>query len=421
MRRTSQKPLLLISCCISLFLIICLLIDGHEDERIANNDIVFRILKELINRETKHLVNNINELCLLDMHDSIANRSSVNADLISASANQLVSGVLVNDKVLILSNKTSLDIEPIKDILETRYVYRGNAFISRAQIDGINVIIVRKECNNKYLFTVYNELEFINLIAHEMKIIGEKAFSIYTYDHKEKTFINILSQNGSQLNGKDVYILDSYGLIFKITLDDSKILAHKLKFFIAIIPIVSIFTLLMISLKFNEQELKKKTKQYADAFEMATTDPMTGLKNRRWLDIHLSNKLFNKGNGCVIMMDIDYFKKINDIYGHGVGDMVIKKFSSIIVSLMKKKMFSIRWGGEEFVIIMMNASKNSAIELCEKLRDEMSYRISLPDGEKVNFSAGVAEYFYGDVFYAINCADKKLYDAKRGGRGITVH
>jgi len=118
----------------------------------------------------------------------------------------------------------------------------------------------------------------------------------------------------------------------------------------------------------------------------------------------------------VIMLDIDHFKKINDEHGHSVGDNVIERVASIIDARVRGQDLAIRWGGEEFVVVLVDTALDGAERVARALR-AMIASTSFPFQIKVTISAGVAELGEGETAASvIERADKAMYAAKEGGR-----
>jgi diguanylate cyclase (GGDEF)-like protein len=154
----------------------------------------------------------------------------------------------------------------------------------------------------------------------------------------------------------------------------------------------------------------------------ALTDPMTGLLNRRGFDAHvdeLVGKLAGGGttHGFVIA-DIDHFKAVNDIYGHGAGDAVLSNFARILSGTARPGDIVARWGGEEFVIVIVNSDAPTAKLYAEAVRSVFA-QIDHPGlkGNPVTASFGVDAWRRGDKLRDIyKRADEALYGAKSGGR-----
>lgn len=169
---------------------------------------------------------------------------------------------------------------------------------------------------------------------------------------------------------------------------------------------------------------------YEVSLSMALTDPLTGLYNRRYMEAHLQ-KLIEKNQESkkklgILIMDIDHFKKVNDTYGHGVGDEVLKTFSNRIKDGLRSFDLVARLGGEEFVAILPDTTDEMAYIIAERLRRsiaERPFRCSAPEGEiSVTTSIGGALLTHGghSVKDVLERADKALYDAKESGRNCTV-
>lgn len=157
---------------------------------------------------------------------------------------------------------------------------------------------------------------------------------------------------------------------------------------------------------------------------MASTDPLTGLKNRRFLqDSLLANIVLfqqTKAPFSLLMIDIDHFKCINDRYGHSVGDLVLSNLAQLLESLSQPFDIVARYGGEEFVIILPNTNHENAILAAEKY---CSRTESAPWGEyKVTVSIGAATITHEDTDQMLlNKADQALYRSKSDGRNRITH
>jgi diguanylate cyclase (GGDEF)-like protein/PAS domain S-box-containing protein len=163
--------------------------------------------------------------------------------------------------------------------------------------------------------------------------------------------------------------------------------------------------------------------------EQAIRDPLTGLYNRRYLDETLGREMARsqrEGKSLsVIMMDLDHFKKINDTYGHRVGDQFLKKVAEISVRYSRGSDISCRYGGEEFLLVMPGATAKSAFKRAEELRQACAEML-IPHENKelhVTISMGIATYpkHDKDADGLIAKADKAMYQSKRKGRNrVTV-
>lgn len=154
---------------------------------------------------------------------------------------------------------------------------------------------------------------------------------------------------------------------------------------------------------------------------LSQTDPLTGAFNRRFFmeqaqqeltDIHLQGG----DTASFVMMDIDWFKQINDQYGHKAGDEVLIKTVDIIKNKINKRGLFARWGGEEFVILLCHCNLDDAYKIIGEIREEMN-QILFWSKKKVTASFGVVEYREGDSLDSvISRADDYMYEAKSAGR-----
>jgi two-component system, cell cycle response regulator len=183
-------------------------------------------------------------------------------------------------------------------------------------------------------------------------------------------------------------------------------------------------------------QLRKK--RYADrlrhnvqlSLEMAITDQLTGLHNRRYMSRHLDNLIASaKKNGkplAFVIMDIDYFKSVNDSHGHDIGDEVLKEFANRIAANVRGIDLACRYGGEEFVVVMPDTDVDFAYSVSERLRHSIEttpFRISRsPNSLNLTISIGIAALEgNGDNAEALlHRADQALYSAKKTGRNRVV-
>jgi diguanylate cyclase (GGDEF)-like protein/PAS domain S-box-containing protein len=156
----------------------------------------------------------------------------------------------------------------------------------------------------------------------------------------------------------------------------------------------------------------------------AIRDPLTNLFNRRYLDETLDRELARAAREhypvCVIMLDIDHFKKVNDTYGHEAGDHVLKALADTLVSRNRRGDFACRFGGEEFVVVMPNIAVEVAYQRAEELRKSLN-SLQIPYGQvwlNTTISIGIACYpSNGEERESLlRAADRALYAAKRAGR-----
>lgn len=153
-----------------------------------------------------------------------------------------------------------------------------------------------------------------------------------------------------------------------------------------------------------------------------TTDALTGLGNRRMLDEILENcKKVEPPQFSIMVIDIDHFKSINDTFGHPMGDAVLKHVARILKIKTRKTDFCFRYGGEEFVVLLMHTSAAEAHSIAEKLRKSIEKSVT-PVSCQVTISCGIAEYpkHSNSLDALFSLADKALYCSKKEGRNRTT-
>ncbi|ASF16671.1 diguanylate cyclase [Shewanella xiamenensis] len=160
---------------------------------------------------------------------------------------------------------------------------------------------------------------------------------------------------------------------------------------------------------------------------MASTDKLTGAANRQVFEEYFHQAL-DKANLSqtpisVLLVDIDHFKKVNDSYGHSIGDLVLKTVTNLLRSQLKQQDILCRWGGEEFLVLLPEMDLSHAAELAERFRDSISQRELKVNGVHIaiTVSIGVAEYQKLEPAEdLIKRADLALYQAKEAGRNQVV-
>ncbi|MGA9659663.1 MAG: PleD family two-component system response regulator [Asticcacaulis sp.] len=196
----------------------------------------------------------------------------------------------------------------------------------------------------------------------------------------------------------------------------------------------------MLELRLRAKTLIKR-KRYGDflrntldrSLEMAVIDPLTGLNNRRFLNHHLSQMLApHVRDGVnvydrlsVLMLDIDFFKHVNDTYGHDAGDEVIREFAHRLGLSVRAIDMPCRFGGEEFVVIMPGTSSEDAAHIAERVRTQVAETpFVLKDGRvlDVTVSVGVATSRDGhdSPESLLKRADEGVYEAKHAGRNRVI-
>lgn len=170
-------------------------------------------------------------------------------------------------------------------------------------------------------------------------------------------------------------------------------------------------------------ELARLSSQWA---RHATTDALTGLGNRRALEQWMEQQLPRAERGlplCVLLMDLDHFKWVNDSFGHAIGDEVLRRVARLIEQSCRDGDLAVRYGGEEFVLALTGVDAEAAAAVAERLRVATAEQAwnHVADGLQVSVSIGVAAMVEtANVPELFALADRRLYAAKFGGRDRVV-
>lgn len=178
----------------------------------------------------------------------------------------------------------------------------------------------------------------------------------------------------------------------------------------------------------------QRANSYAQVLRYATIDALTGLNNRRQFELRLKQEVANARRNrkplCCIMLDIDYFKHVNDTWGHSAGDCVLKSVAKIVAKELREYDIASRYGGEEFCILLPDTKIKEAAFVSQRLRMAVEKaQISISEDEllggdllNVTISVGVSEYNhnieYPEKLY--QNADIALYEAKKRGRNRVI-
>lgn len=184
--------------------------------------------------------------------------------------------------------------------------------------------------------------------------------------------------------------------------------------------------------KFNasSREVNQLKGDLEDMRHEAMTDGLTGIPNRKLFDTELRRaamEAMEKGSDlCLLMLDIDFFKKFNDTHGHQVGDQVLKLLAATLTSCIKGQDTAARYGGEEFSVILPGTSIKDALHVAETIRHRISNKkvVNKTTNEnlgQITVSIGAGKFDYGEpLSQLINRADGALYEAKRSGRNQVI-
>ena len=267
----------------------------------------------------------------------------------------------------------------------------------------------------------------------EQDILHKNLCEVFPYINekklKRKTKTALVTNNPSFLSLNtnryliDIPVSNITNTPFKSMQQDITILPYDLELKYTCLYIYDNTLMCEINQKLEQANLELK--------EMSHRDPLTQVYNRRYFTEQSNKiKLFSKRNNnlpfCILSLDIDKFKNINDTYGHLLGDEVIIKVAQIIELSIRESDIAARFGGEEFVVLLQDCNLQSAKIVAEKIRNSISQAvISLNNNENVQctVSIGLAQFNESDndnIENTLLRADNMLYEAKNNGRDQTI-
>jgi len=315
-------------------------------------------------------------------------------------------------------------------------------YVNKGGVDDINYIIQmidRLQKNQEHKVLVVDDSM---VIRKQMKnMLDNLYFKVITVAHGEEAIgmleINddislvITDYNMPVMNGLDLtreirktYKKDDLSIIALSSNEDDEINAMFLK------NGANDY----IKKPFSKEEFSCRINNSIEALENlnivtnhANRDFLTGLYNRRYFFLNMQDYIGEIEESAekfaVAMLDIDHFKKVNDTYGHDVGDKVIVHLSEILTSSTNYNDMVARFGGEEFCIVLKNVNQFSAIDIFSRLKDEVqNTAVYAEDGKEIRFtvSIGVTMSSEDSLEDAIAQADMMLYNAKKDGRNKVV-
>lgn len=228
-----------------------------------------------------------------------------------------------------------------------------------------------------------NEGKFLDVDDLKVVSIDEVPSTI-----KETLMIEsdiVLIPISTEYGNKNLFVLDN-----KFT---------KRNFSEIIIPLLKQFRRQM-ELLLEDFQLKERLK------ELVYNDELTGVKNRRMI------RELERQEGVLVMVDLDKFKYVNDTFGHEAGDRLLKKFTSLAGNILRSQDTILRYGGDEFLLILKDVDIKQAERVVKRLRKHLL-------GNSISFSAGIAS-IGSSIRETISLADKAMYEAKRSGKGICI-
>ncbi|MDP5252728.1 MULTISPECIES: GGDEF domain-containing protein [unclassified Vibrio] len=293
-----------------------------------------------------------------------------------------------------------LDILPTPVLIKDhslRYVFINTAFEQLFQVERENII-------GHLDSEVFKDRQVSQCNGGDLRVlatgdIDEAYESVFNREGEQREVIT--RKNRLVLTTGEVFLVGTIHDITEVSQINQKLLASQTK------------------LKYQSQQLEI----------MAATDPLTGCDNRRCLETKLPS-LFAQANnnGGLLALDIDHFKRINDSFGHQMGDVVLKTFTDIIRAQISEKIPFIRMGGEEFLLAYPGATYEELSHLANTIRERVASYDQWPVNAplSITVSIGLSHSTHQENWHLeslIHQADEALYQAKDQGRNrvITAH
>lgn len=278
--------------------------------------------------------------------------------------------------------------------------------------------ILHKDSQNKFRFLLdasqSDKAEFyqkFDVTSPEYEVIyKEKKPQIIEQHDVENLYLTYLYPIISNNEVVGLFSID-------ITTNIQKIILESIKPLETFFAVLIIFVLLLMGMTIMQ------IFHYFVTRKRIFTDPLTKTFNRNYLEE--ISPMLNLEHYSLAMLDLDKFKAINDTYGHKAGDYVLAKASMIFKESIRENDVLVRYGGEEFLLLINNRSNNKInIDICERLRSNISKELFIYDGNdiKVNVSIGLHKHpsLEKNIQEAIKIADEMLYVAKKSGRNRVI-
>ncbi len=332
--------------------------------------------------------------------------------ILSLSAKQIsmLCIILKNNEQIKISSRFHQTVRNIAKITETQY-----------ELDYI--LPIMGEMIDKFIFEHLIYIFIRNKNKKEYKLIWpSKCLDNKIYDYLEEITPKsqtIIKQDGKM--GIFPLIIDSkpYGAIVAYNHTD-KITSKEIEY--------------LEEIKSQAQVTLERAKSYIKVLEYATLDALTGYNNRHQFEKRLKETTASAKRKnqplCCIMSDIDFFKKVNDTYGHAVGDCVLKTVAKTIKKELRESDIPSRYGGEEFIFLLPQTNPEEAFVVAQRLRKAVEnkkinieeYKIENVKEISVTISIGVSEFKKSDKSpqNLYERADNALYNAKESGRNKVV-
>jgi diguanylate cyclase (GGDEF)-like protein len=299
-------------------------------------------------------------------------------------------------KKVFQGEKTNYQASPIKGYSYDTATLKKDMTLSTTQLDQINRLIAKKAEQ------IMQKEEASSFLFQNKNVIDNEPLMV--------TFLPV-----KNIDNRTV----AYIVVYDLEPSLQKMQAELIISFVLIIVIGLVFSLLFLML------LQSERKKYELIKTFATHDALTGIYNRyrinELLEMRIAEAKRYKKPLSIIFFDIDFFKKVNDTYGHEMGDVVLREIAQLIASELRASDVFARWGGEEFIILLPETKLEAATKVAQKLRKKIEeYKFTgLP--QQVTCSFGVTQLREDDDEKSLfKRVDALLYRAKNSGRNKVV-
>ena len=356
-----------------------------------------------------------------------------------------IEALLLIYKLTAYNAKLTLNSD-IKEYLLSKNVTSGLPYLVEyfARIRGLASSVENHKLSKSIKIKIQNQLYMVEELlknAKEMEYFSDSGFinKLLNTEQKEITFIEteLLNKDTITLSGLEVFntITKNINFLNKLYYESIQNLStyykettqqkNFIKSLIILVCILSIIVVIFLNLFYF-----MKIQKYIQKVEhLNIIDPMTQLYNRRFLE-NFIDKFVSQVNRqseffSIMMIDIDFFKKVNDTYGHDIGDKVIVAIANVLQQNIRKSDLAIRYGGEEFMVLLHYADAKAAYIIAKKLKESFNQiEFHANNGESFHktLSIGIAEFpkDTDDIWECIKFADNALYIAKTTGRDKIV-
>lgn len=288
-----------------------------------------------------------------------------------------------------------------------------------------NALFIKKDMTEKRMVSTYFEILMFSVIT-ELVLGPEYGFLLYIVGMSSAVFYLVPSYGNLRFVYQIVGIVTALVLegvirIFGIRFEHIQAIMSPFRtpFYLVNIGITAMVVLGATFFYAQETEAVWESLRYN-----MNHDALTGLYNRRFLERYIESiPFFEQKPYVIVMVDIDFFKKVNDTYGHEAGDRVLVKVASCLKETAGEGNLAVRWGGEEFILYFPETAQDEVYPMIEELRKEVASMVirSGRDAIRVTITSGISFGVEGsDYEKVIRSADEKLYLGKQRGRNRVI-